>query len=208
MDVGIFKDTIYPSLALHGTVAAVAYGVGRITDSVETKDMIWPLAPLLNGWWSAVGRRVFVRGLPLSQALGALSRPERLLLTGVTLWSGRLFYRRATRSLKRGKGQDDPRYDELKKEDNFWNKALFQLYVPEALFQTLITLPFTAPFHHQGAVLSGYHPVIQGLAVGLFSAGFALEVLADSQLDKFKEDEANDSKIMRDGVWSLVRHPK
>lgn len=206
LDVGIFKDTIFPSLTLHGTLAVAAYGLGRINNNVETKDLIWPLAPVINGWWSAVGRRVIVRGLPLTQALGALSRPERLILTGVTLWGGRLFYRVATRSRKRGK--DDPRYDEMKQEPGFWNKSLFTVYLPEAAFQTIITLPFTAPFHHQGAVLSGYHPWLQGVAVGLYSAGFALEVLADYQLDQHKETVADQSSLYKEGVWSIVRHPK
>lgn len=205
-DVGIFKDTIYPSFSLHGTLAVGAYLVGRATDRVETKDVIWPLAPVINSWWSAVGRRVFVRGLPLAQALGALSRPERLILTGVTLWGGRLFYRTLTRAQKRNR--DDPRYDEAKTEPGFWNKALFTVFLPEALIQTLITLPFTAPFHHQGAVMSGYHPFLQAFAVGMFGTGLALEVAADRQLDRHKETARDESSLCKEGVWSIVRHPK
>jgi len=204
-DVGIFKDTIYPSLSLHCSLAVAAYGLGRVNNSVQTKDLIWPLAPVINGWWSAVGRRVFVRGLPLAQALGALSRPERLVLAGVTLWGGRLFYRLFTRAQKRGK--DDERYEEMKTDPGFWNKALFSVFLPEAIFQTIITLPFTAPFHHQGAVLSGYHPFLQAVAVGLFSTGFALEVLADSQLDAHKQTSVDQHTLYKEGVWSIVRHP-
>lgn len=209
-DVGIFKDTILPSLSFHGSLALVAYGIGRATDSVEAKDWLWPAAPIANAWWSAVGRKL-QRGLTLTQALTLLSRPERLLLTGVTLWGGRLLYRISSRSIERrqsGKGTDDPRYEEDKKDPNFWNKALFTIFVPEALVQTLVTLPFTAPFHHQGKVLSGYHPVIQAIAVGLFSAGLALEVLADAQLAAYKKTTKDSSQVCKEGVWSLVRHPK
>ncbi|KAK9414089.1 putative Steroid 5-alpha reductase C-terminal domain-containing protein [Seiridium unicorne] len=208
-DVGIFKDTILPSLSLHGSLALVAYGIGRATNSVEAKDFLWPAAPIANAWWSAVGRKV-QRGLTLGQALTLLSRPERLLLTGVTLWGGRLLYRISSRSARRrksGKGTDDARYEEAKKEDGFWNKALFTIFIPEALVQTIITLPFTAPFHHQGKVLSGYHPIIQSVAVGLFSAGLALEILADSQLAAYKETTNDEHAVYKEGVWSLVRHP-
>lgn len=217
-DIGIFRDTILPSLSLHGSLALVAYGIGRATDSVEAKDWLWPAAPIANAWWSAVGRKVVYRGLTTTQALGLLSRPERLLLTGVTLWGGRLLYRIVSRSVKRrraaagteGGSKDDPRYEEAKKADpaGFWNSALFSIFVPEALIQTIITLPFTAPFHHQGKVLTGYHPLIQGLAVGLFSAGFALEVLADAQLAAYKETAEDKRAVCKEGVWSLVRHPK
>lgn len=40
VDVGIFKDTIAPSFALHGSLAVVAWGVGRATDRVEAKDWL------------------------------------------------------------------------------------------------------------------------------------------------------------------------
>ncbi|KAK5091271.1 hypothetical protein LTR05_001453 [Lithohypha guttulata] len=204
-DVGIFKDCIYPSLALHGGLSVVAYGLGRLNNKVETKDFIWATAPIINAWWGAVGRRVFQRGIPMTQALGALSRPERLILGGVTLWGGRLFTRIFTRSRRRGK--DNPLYDEMKSEPGFWNKALFSTYLPEALFQVLITLPMTAPFYHQGAVLSGYHPYMQSIAVGLFFTGFALETLADRQLDEHKETSIDEHSMLKDGVWSLCRHP-
>ncbi|KAF2971864.1 hypothetical protein GQX73_g1671 [Xylaria multiplex] len=210
LDIGIFKDTILPSLQLHAPLAIVAYGVGRATNSVEAKDWLWPIAPVLNGWWSAIGRKVYQRGLTSSQAFGTLSRPERLLLTGVTLWGGRLFYRIASRSIKRrrqGKGTDDPRYEIEKLEEGYWNKALLTLFLPEALIQTIISLPVTAPFHHQGAVLTGYHPALQALAVGLFCAGFTLEVLADTQLEKFKDSARDSTSVCKEGVWSLVRHP-
>ncbi|KAJ3562930.1 hypothetical protein NPX13_g8376 [Xylaria arbuscula] len=210
LDVGIFKDTILPSLQLHTPLAIAAYGIGRLTDSVEAKDWLWPIAPMVNGWWSAVGRKMYRRGLTLNQAFGTLSRPERLLLTGVTLWGGRLFYRIASRSIKRrreGKGDDDPRYEAEKLQEGYWNKALFALFLPEALIQTIISLPVTAPFHHQGAVLTGYHPAVQALAVGLFCAGFTLEVLADAQLEKFKSSAHSTASICKEGVWSIVRHP-
>ncbi|KAF2729761.1 DUF1295-domain-containing protein [Polyplosphaeria fusca] len=201
-DVGIFKDTLAPSLGLHSGLAVVAWAAARYTGRVEAKDWLWPSGQVANAWWSAIGRRVF-QGLTLSQALYRLSWHERLVLTGVTLWGGRLFYRIASRSIKRG--EDDPRYDEAKEEENFWTKSLFTTFIPEAFFQMLISLPFTAPFRHEGAVLTGYHPLMQMLAVGMFSAGLTLETLADYQLDKFKAEGGRG--ILKEGVWSIVRHP-
>ena len=116
-----------------------------------------------------------------------------------------MFYRIASRSIARGK--DDPRYDAEKKEEGYWTKALFNTFLPEALFQTIISLPFTAPFRHQGAVLTGYHPLGQALAIGLFSSGFALETVADYQLEQY-EQVPREGGLLREGVWSIVRHPK
>lgn len=145
------------------------------------------------------------RGLGFTQALSTLSRPERLLLGGATLWGGRLMYRMASRSARRGK--DHPQYDAAKKEEGFWNKALLTHYLPEAGIQALITLPFTAPFYHQGAVFTGYHPYLQTFSVGLFFAGLFLETIADYQLDKYEESSKSVVEVNKEGVWSIVRHP-
>ncbi|CCC12645.1 hypothetical protein SMACR_05606 [Sordaria macrospora] len=219
-DIGILRDTLLPSLTLHSGLALVAYGAGRYTNRLETKDWLWPSGQVLNAWWSALGKRVICDGIPLSSAWAIVDRPQRLLLTGVTLWGSRLFWRIANRSLKRGSGKDDPRYETTKKQAGWsWNKALFTTYLPEAVFQSLITLPFTAPFRHLAgsdtacpwALSGGYAAVGQAVAVGLFSMGFALEVLADWQLEKFKEKEKEGKEshnaMCREGVWSIVRHP-
>lgn len=202
-DVGILKDTLVPSLTLHSGLAVIAYAAARYTQRVEAKDWLWPSGQVVNAWWSAIGRRL-AAGLTVSQAFNRLSWHERVMLTGVTLWGGRLFYRVARRSFARG--EDDPRYEEAKKEEGFWNSALFKVFIPEAFFQMLISLPFTAPFRHEGAVMMGYHPFIQMFAVGLFSTGLALETLADYQLDQYKAEGGRG--ILREGVWSIVRNPK
>jgi hypothetical protein len=228
-DKGILKDTLLPSVTIHGGLAVLAYAIGRSTDRLESKDWLWPTAQVVNAWWASVGRRLVIPGASASVIFSSLSRPERLLLAGkslkmdcclykaalvandprrpgVTLWGGRLAFRLAKRSYDRG--SDDPRYTMKKKGENFWNRALLGIYLPEAALQSIITLTFTAPFNHQGAVLSGYHPILQAVAVGLFGTGFALETLADYQLDEYKKKVGSENSMCRDGVWSLVRHPK
>lgn len=39
-DVGIFRDTLAPSFALHGGLAVVAWGIARATDRVAVKDVM------------------------------------------------------------------------------------------------------------------------------------------------------------------------
>ena len=199
VDVGIFKDTLLPGFALQAGLAAVAYGVGRGTNSLSTKDIAFPAGQVLTAWWSAVGRRWYHYGLPLEQVWRMQSRPEKLLLTGVTLWGGYKAFQQATAYTKRD-GKDDEKYSAAKAEEGFWNKSLLTVYLPEAIVSTIIALPWTAPFRHQGAVLTGYHPIGQSTAVGLFSFGFAMELLADYQ----KENSAPSDE----SLWSVLSQPK
>ncbi|KAI9372315.1 hypothetical protein BJX61DRAFT_552956 [Aspergillus egyptiacus] len=206
--VGLLQSTVLPSFTFHTAFSAIAYGIARYTDRAEGKDWLWPTGMTANAWWSAVGTRVVYDGLSLPAAWSSLSYSEKLLLGGVTAWGVRLFQRIASRSVQRGK--DDPRYDDLKKEPGFWNKALHTMFLPEAVAQTFISLPFVLPFRETGEsmiaspVTSSGH-IYHSLAVFLFSTGFALEVLADHRLASHKKSQS--TGLCRDGVWSIVRHP-
>ncbi|KXJ91777.1 hypothetical protein Micbo1qcDRAFT_223886 [Microdochium bolleyi] len=208
--VGLLQSAVLPSFGFHSGLSAVAYAVARYTDRAEVKDYLWASGMTANAWWSALGTRVFSDGLTLSQAWSTITYPQRLLLTGVTAWGLRLLYRVASRGVKRG--TDDPRYVAAKNKDpaGFWNKAALGLFLPEAVAQTLISLPFTLPFRASlESVASSpdvsYPSIFTSLAVFLFSTGFALEVLADSQLEAHKQKNSTD--LNREGVWSIVRHP-
>jgi steroid 5-alpha reductase family enzyme len=146
--------------------------------------------------------------ISVGTAWSNLAYTEKLLLTGVTAWGAQVLYRIASRTLTRKR--DDPRYDAAKKEEGFWNKALFSIFLPEALFQAVISLPFTLPFRSISASAEAsplhVHPeYTYGLAVALFSAGFAMEALADKQLAAHQK--RNNDVLDREGVWSIVRHP-
>lgn len=62
-------------------------------------------------------------------------------------------------------------------------------------------------FYSARSSLSAPIEWIHDLAVFVFSAGFALEVLADYQLNRHKKHAGN-ATVNREGVWSIVRHPK
>lgn len=208
--LGLLHSAILPSFSLHAGLSAVAYGVSRYTDRVEGKDVLWASGMTLNAWWSAIGSKYVYDNVAPIDAWNGLGYSQKLLLAGVTAWGVRLTSRVVSRSLKRGK--DDPRYDVKRKDPGFWNKALFTTFLPEAVAQTIISLPFTIPFRAvaESAVASPFTSngfVFHSLAIFLFTTGFALETLADAQLESFKEDN-NTQGINREGVWSIVRHPK
>ncbi|KAM0347667.1 hypothetical protein ACHAPU_004681 [Fusarium lateritium] len=207
--LGLLHSTVLPSFTLHAGLSAVAYGISRYTNRIEGKDYLWASGMTLNAWWSAIGSRVVNDGLSIGDAWYTLSYSQKLLLAGVTAWGVRLTSRVVSRSLKRGK--DDPRYETETKDASFWNQALFTTFLPEAVAQTLIALPFTVPFRDvyeclQASPVTSYGQIFHALAIFLFSAGFALETLADAQLESFKKNNTTES-INREGVWSIVRHP-
>jgi steroid 5-alpha reductase family enzyme len=208
--LGLLHSTVLPSFSLHAGLSAVAYGISRYTNRVEGKDYLWASGMTLNAWWSAVGSRVVYDGLSVSDAWSGLSYSQKLLLAGVTAWGVRLTSRVVSRSLQRGK--DDPRYEATTKDAGFWNQAFFNTFLPEAVAQTLIALPFTVPFRAvyeslSASPVTSYGSLFHGLAIFLFSTGFALETLADVQLESFKKNNTTEN-INREGVWSIVRHPK
>lgn len=147
--VGILKNTLLPSLGFHSGLTVVAYTASRVVNRVDGKDWLWPLGQVANAWWSAIGTRVVYGGLSLGTALSSLVYPEKVLLAGVTAWGLRLFYHIASRTI--AAPSDDPRYLEEKKEPGFWNKAFVKMFLPEAVIQAIISLPFTLPFRNSYA---------------------------------------------------------
>lgn len=205
-DVGILKSTLLPSFGLYSGLSAAAFAAAIATDRVELKDWLWPSGQVINAWWSAIGRPMYESGISFSDAWTGLTWSEKLLLGGVTIWGSRLFGRIVCRSISRGK--DDPRYGAIKKEPGFWKTAFPKVFLPEAVFLSVISLPFTVPFCMGDTTLSlstNTLSTVRALGVGLFSAGFAMEVMADTQLELHRQERTD---LCRHGVWSFVRHPK
>lgn len=203
--LGLLHTTLLPSFAFQTALSAGTYAIARSTHRVDFKDILWASGLTLNAWYHALAPRLG-QNHNLSSALSSLSYPQKLLLTGATLWGSRLFYRITTRAWVRGK--DDSRYRDLSGDDAFWSKAFFSIFLPEAVFQSLISLGYAVALRLPadqtlvGApndMKASWH----ALGVGLFGFGFGMEVLADYQL----EQRENSEHLRRDGVWSIVRHP-
>jgi len=201
-----FFPCLGTSFVFHSTLSVTSYGLGRALNRAESKDWFWASAMVSNAWFQSVGYRVWRDGATFGEAFGLLTWKEKLLLAGVTAWGARLTYRIVSRSIKRG--TDDPRYESVKLKSNFWNAAIFTSYIPEALFQTLITIPFTAPFRidHSGGIAGGDWGLWNTFAVGLWGVGMALEVGADMALASWK-NKPKGEHFLKSGVFSIVRHP-
>jgi steroid 5-alpha reductase family enzyme len=207
VNVGVLRDTLLPNLAFHSALAIPAYFVGRSLDRLVAKDVLWSTGQISNVLFASIIRPSLIQGIPLQQVLRSISRPGWVTIAGVSLWGLRLGYRVISRTVETG--SDDPRYTAVKADPSGWTKAFFSTFVPEAIVQSLITLAVTLPFRAGVPVIgapSEYAGIIDALAIGLWSAGFGLEVLADWQLASHQQ--SGDKGLLREGVWSIVRHPK
>lgn len=211
--MGLAKAAILPSLGVHGGLSIIAYGIARTTNRVELKDYLWPTGMVFNAWWVAIGRHMAsYPHVTFGEAWSRLSYNQIALLGAATVWSSRLTYRIVSRSLRRG--ADDPRYESVKTEPGFWNKAPFAIFLPEAVFQAIITLPFVLPLSTDHIVglhgaSSAWASWLRLIAAGVFAGGLTMETLADHQIENHKQkaEEQGQSEILRSGVWSIVRHP-
>lgn len=213
--LGLIRHSVLPSLGVQGGLSIVTYGIARATNRVDLKDWLWPSGMVLNAWWTAVGRHTLLAPhVSPVQALRNLGFAQQALLGGVTAWGSRLAHHIISRSSKRG--EDDARYQGVKTAPRFWNKASL-LFGLEAVFQTLVSLPFTSAFRGDTLSFSGasreWAGIARWMAAGLFTAGLALESIADWQLASHKKREAvkkeqgGSGEVLKCGVWSIVRHP-
>ncbi|KAF7879717.1 uncharacterized protein EAF02_007887 [Botrytis sinoallii] len=204
--IGLLQRSFLPALTTNTTLSLISYTIARPHQRLDLKDVLWPLGPLITSWTLALERHNF----DLSQTWTHLAYPQKLIMAGLTAWSLRLFYRITSRAISRG--EDDARYASVPKTRDFWNKTLVSTFLPEALVQSIIALPFAMSLAAP-EVLIGNQPlpgnpgwqVANAAGVFLFTTGFALEAGADWQLESHKKERT--VGLLRDGVWSIVRHP-
>jgi steroid 5-alpha reductase family enzyme len=120
-----------------------------------------------------------------------------LLLAFAVIWAGRLGLFLFRRVHKTGK---DERFDEIK-------KSFFRFLMTWTLQGLWVTFTLSAAL---AAITSGLRKelgllALVGSLVWLF--GFALEVIADNQKNRFREEPANRGKFIQSGLWAKSRHP-
>jgi steroid 5-alpha reductase family enzyme len=118
----------------------------------------------------------------------------------VNLWAVRL----AAHIFARHDGEDH-RYAAMRHKfgARWWWWSLVQVFLLQAILMWFIAAPLVA------VMLSSRAPmgVLDYLGVGIASAGFLFEALADVQLARFRLDPRNKGKVMDRGLWRWSRHP-
>lgn len=145
---------------------------------------------------------VWAAGMGASALLAAATgqghwAPRACLAVMAGIWSLRLAWH-LWRRVRQG---EDGRYRALREHWAGHQGKFFGLF----MFQAGLVMLFSLPFLAVGASAARGLLVALGLAIWL--AALAGEVIADRQLDRFRDDPAHRGQTCRDGLWRYSRHP-
>lgn len=168
----------------------LAWSIARNPGKSGWTDTIWSYAVGLGGAAAVFG-------------LSSEAPDGRRILVGamIVAWSLRLGTHILRRTLK---GQDDPRYAELRRQWGAqWQARLFRFLQVQALAAFLLLLPVVAAASNP-AMFPSWSDLV---AIGIYLVAVVGEGAADRQLERFAAIPANRGKIMDRGLWSVSRHP-
>ncbi len=190
-----------------GGVIAYCFLVGEITRNNSQVDKLWSIVPIYYVWHITV-----VSGCS-----------DRMVLMAIlaTLWGLRLTYnfaRRGAYTWKFWSGEEDYRWELLRKRPGFSNKfvwAIFNLCFISA-YQNILIFLFTVPI----LLASTDNPLnVWDLILSiLFVTAVAMEFIADQQQWNFQQEKHRRIRqgeplgeyahgFVRKGLWGIVRHP-
>ncbi len=133
----------------------------------------------------------------LAIGLGTGDARSWLLAAGVGCWALRLgsfLFARITRD------GSDGRFDAIKKS----LPRFFMTWTLQGLWVFLtLSCALAAMTSEQSVPLGG----VAVLGAMLWATGFAIEVVADRQKSRFREDPANRGRFIDSGLWAWCRHP-
>lgn len=99
---------------------------------------------------------------------------------------------------------EDPRYNSFRKEfKGKANSKFFVLFQFQGILILILSLPFLLLYQSNHLIPTG--PFI--LSIILFLIGLCGEILADSQLNYYKQHATETGGICKKGLWQFSRHP-
>ncbi len=150
-------------------------------------DIAWGPGFVVAAWFALLYRETF-----------SLAELSVTLMT--TLWGLRLGLHIWARNKNK---PEDFRYAAMRSK---WGKhvvlrSFFQIYLLQAIFLSVISLPLTL-------TPSGiFNTLAYTAGITVFIAGFLFEAIGDRQLRNFNNNPQNKGKVMQTGLWKYTRHP-
>lgn len=193
-----------------GIVIAYCFLVGEISRNNSQVDKLWSIVPIYYVWHMT--------------AMGGFHPRMLLMSVIVTIWGIRLTYnfaRRGAYQLKFWAGEEDYRWEILRKRPGFSNRfvwMLFNLFFISAYQNVLIflfTLPILTSLYESAPAEILLTDWILALVFIVF---VVIEYIADQQQYDFQTEKHRRIKsgeplgeyahgFVRTGLWSVVRHP-
>lgn len=202
-------ETLKQVFMIMGCFSLLTFVVAELTGNCSQVDKLWSVVPIVYAWFMAY-----------KDDFG----PRTILMAAlVTLWGARLtynFYRRGGYQIKFWGGEEDYRWEVLRKMDLFnkpWKWTLFNFGFISGYQMTLILL-FTLPMVHavgSDMPLGIWDYLLATIIVGLV----VIETMADQQqwdyqTEKHRRIKAGealeapyDKGFVHTGLWAIVRHP-
>jgi steroid 5-alpha reductase family enzyme len=202
-------DALISTAYIVSGVIAYCFVLGELSGNNSQVDKLWSVIPIVYVW-----NMTWIGGMD-----------ERMILMSVlvTIWGARLtfnFARRGAYTWKFWAGEEDYRWEILRKRPGFNNRfvwMLFNLFFICAYQNTLIFL-FTLP------ILSGLSDSARELGMvdyvlgAVFILFVVIEFIADQQQYDFQSEkhrrireglpmEEYEKGFVSKGLWSIVRHP-
>jgi steroid 5-alpha reductase family enzyme len=203
------RDILIHAAYLVAGVVAYCFVVGELTMNNSQVDKLWSIVPIVYTWYMTW--------------LGGMNERMVLMAILVTIWGIRLTYnfaRRGAYTWKFWSGEEDYRWEELRKRPGFNNRfvwMLFDLFFICAYQNTLIFL-FTLPILSSLATNASPLGLVDILLAVLFVGFVVLEFIADQQQYDFQTEKHRRIKsgeelgpyekgFVDSGLWAIVRHP-
>ena len=190
-------------------VILLTFTLGQLTGNYSQVDKLWSIVPVVYVWYMAY--------------LGQWNDRMLIMAILVTLWGVRLTYnfaRRGAYSWKFWEGEEDYRWEILRKKPGLKNPFIWTLfnlgficfYQNTLIF--LITLPVIAVYAENVTAVG----MIDYLLAFLFMAAIFIEYIADQQQYDFQTEKYNrmysdkelgiyEDGFVSKGLWAFVRHP-
>lgn len=126
-----------------------------------------------------------------------------LIVCLVFLWGLRLSIYLTWRNW--GKAED-PRYGGWREKsgNRFWFVSLFKVFILQALFMWVISLPLQIGLLAANPSTPTWLDIF---GVAVWTVGFTFEAVGDWQLARFKANSKNSGLVMDQGLWKYSRHP-
>jgi len=203
-------DLLQEMLLIVGGVILYSFIVGQLSGNNSQTDKLWSLVPIYYTW-----HMTYFAGMPDKMVFMSVL---------VTVWGARLTYnfgRRGGYSWKFWAGEEDYRWEVLRKKPGFsnpWVWRAFDLFFICGYQHTLIflfTLPVLAVAGTPGAdVITSADYLLGALMV----ACVVVEFIADQQqynfqTEKYRRKNAGEELgeyahgFVRTGLWKYMRHP-
>ena len=178
-------------------VILLLWGAAVAIRDVSFIDAFWAFGMVLLAWgtWWQVG---------------AAAPHARLLLGLTSLWGLRLAIHLAIRWARHG---EDPRYTKIlahtmaARRWSWPRAALLTVFLTQAPLLFLTCLPAQIGIWASAADPAAGVGAIGWIGAAAALAGIAFESIGDAQLDAFRKNPANKSKVLDTGLWRYTRHP-